>query len=127
MLLFLFAQLLLLVTFNRTFIFQMNFPNKNHTTTFSQLTEVCIVSLNCDCNCGGHIFIFICISTVHIISLCASFLSQVDERNKLACSPCMGAEAMGLNPIKAQNEKKKKRKKTPQSCTLFLQTVPATN
>ena len=40
--------------------------------------------------CDGHIIHFICIPAVHIISLCVSFLSRVDELHKLACSPCMG-------------------------------------
>ena len=33
---------------------------------------------------------FICIPAVHIISFCVSFLSRVDELNKLACLRCMG-------------------------------------
>ena len=33
---------------------------------------------------------FICISAVHIISFFDSFLSWVDELNKLAGSPCIG-------------------------------------
>ena len=32
---------------------------------------------------------FLCEKTVHVISFCVSFLSRVDELNKLACSQCM--------------------------------------
>ena len=38
---------------------------------------------------------FICIPTVHIISFCVSFLSGVDELNKLAGSQCMGLHSSG--------------------------------
>ena len=42
-------------------------------------------------NCDGHIFTdFICISAIHIISFSVSFLSWVDELNKLAGLHCMG-------------------------------------
>ena len=57
---------------------------------------------------------FICIPTVHIISFCVSFLSQVEELNKfwpasrvwdfiaqLAEHCIENAEAMGLNPVEA--------------------------
>ena len=57
---------------------------------------------------------FICIPAVHIISFCVSFLSRVDELNKLAGLQCMGlhssklvehcsanAEATGSNPVEA--------------------------
>ena len=36
------------------------------------------------------LFFFICIPAVHIISFGFSFLSRVDELNKLACLQCMG-------------------------------------
>ena len=38
---------------------------------------------------------FICIPAVHIISFCVSFLSRVDELNKLAGSQCMGLHSSG--------------------------------
>ena len=56
---------------------------------------------------------FICIPTVYIISFCVSFLSLVDELNKLVCLQCMvfiaqlvehrsaNAEATGSNPVEA--------------------------
>ena len=67
---------------------------------------------NCDSLQWSHIH-FICIPAVHIISFCVSFLSRVDELNKLAppsiwvfiaqlvehCS--VNAEATGSNPVEA--------------------------
>ena len=44
---------------------------------------------NCDSLRWSHIH-FICIPVVHIISFCVSFLSRVDELNKLAGLQCMG-------------------------------------
>ena len=69
----------------------------------------------CDYRCDGHIPAhFICIPAVHIISFCVSFLSRVDELNKLAGHQCMAlhssplvercsanAEATGSNPVEA--------------------------
>ena len=45
--------------------------------------------LNCDSLRWSHTH-FICIPAVHIISICVSFLSPVDELNKLAGLQCMG-------------------------------------
>ena len=45
--------------------------------------------LNCDSLRWSHTH-FICIPAVHIISLSISFLSRVDELNKLASLQCMG-------------------------------------
>ena len=45
--------------------------------------------LNCDSLRWSHTQ-FICIPAVHIISFSVSFLSRVDELNKLASLPCMG-------------------------------------
>ena len=45
--------------------------------------------LNCDSLRWSHTH-FICIPTVHIISFSVSFLSRVNELNKLASLPCMG-------------------------------------
>ena len=45
--------------------------------------------LNCDSLRWSHTH-FICIPAVHIISFCVSFLSRVDELNKLAGLQCMG-------------------------------------
>ena len=45
--------------------------------------------LNCDSLRWSHTH-FICIPTVHIISFSVSFLSRVDELNKLASLQCMG-------------------------------------
>ena len=51
--------------------------------------------LNCDSLRWSHIH-FICIPAVHIISFCfVSFLSQVDELNKLAGSQCIGLHSSG--------------------------------
>ena len=50
--------------------------------------------LNCDSLRWSHIP-FICIPAVHIISFCVSFLSRVDELNKLAGSQCMGLHSSG--------------------------------
>ena len=46
-------------------------------------------SLNCDSLRWSHTH-FICIPAVHIISFSVSFLSRVDELNKLAGLQCMG-------------------------------------
>ena len=68
--------------------------------------------LNCDSLRWSHTH-FICIPAVHIISFSVSFLSRVDEFNKLAGLQCMGlhssagehcsanAEATGSNPVEA--------------------------
>ena len=68
--------------------------------------------LNCDSLRWSHNH-FICIPAVHIISFSVSFLSRVDELNKLASLQCMGlhssagralqrhAEATGSNPVEA--------------------------
>ena len=45
--------------------------------------------LNCDSLRWSHTH-FICIPAVHIISFSVSFLSRVDELNKLASLQCMG-------------------------------------
>ena len=45
--------------------------------------------LNCDSLRWSHIH-FICIPAVHTISFSVSFLSRVDELNKLASLQCMG-------------------------------------
>ena len=45
--------------------------------------------LNCDSLRWSHTH-FIYIPAVHIISFCVSFLSRVDELNKLAGLQCMG-------------------------------------
>ena len=50
--------------------------------------------LNCDSLRWSHIH-FICIPAVHIISFCVSFLSRVDELNKLAGSQYMGLHSSG--------------------------------
>ena len=50
--------------------------------------------LNCDSLRWSHTH-FICIPAVHIISFCVSFLSRVDELNKLAGSQCMGLHSSG--------------------------------
>ena len=62
---------------------------------------------------AGQFIHFICIPVVHLISFCISFLSRVDELNKLAClhsawvliaqlvEHCSAmAEATGSNPVK---------------------------
>ena len=41
-------------------------------------------------NRDDHIIISFRIPAVHIISFCVSFLSRVDELNKLVCTQCMG-------------------------------------
>ena len=67
--------------------------------------------LNCDSLRWSHIH-FICIPAVHIILFCVSFLSRVDELNKLASLSSNGllpasslwvanAEATGSNPVEA--------------------------
>ena len=50
--------------------------------------------LNCDSLRWSHTH-FICIPSVHIISFCVSFLSRVDELNKLAGLQCMGLHSSG--------------------------------
>ena len=45
--------------------------------------------LNCDSLRWSHTHL-ICIPAVHIISISVSFLSRVDELNKLASLQCMG-------------------------------------
>ena len=50
--------------------------------------------LNCDSQRWSHTH-FICIPAVHIISFCVSFLSRVDELNKLAGLQCMGLHSSG--------------------------------
>ena len=50
--------------------------------------------LNCDSLRWSHTH-FICIPAVHIISFCVSFLSRVDELNKLAGLQCMGLHSSG--------------------------------
>ena len=50
--------------------------------------------LNCDSLQWSHTH-FICIPAVHIISFCVSFLSRVDELNKLAGLQCMGLHSSG--------------------------------
>ena len=50
--------------------------------------------VNCDSLRWSHIH-FICIPAVHIISFCVSFLSRVDELNKLAGLQCMGLHSSG--------------------------------
>ena len=71
-----------------------------------------IYCLNCDSLRWSHTH-FICIPAVHIILFSVSFLSRVDELNKLACLQYMGlhssagralranAEATGSNPVEA--------------------------
>ena len=44
---------------------------------------------------------FTCTYAVHIISFCISFLSRVEELNKLACSFTTNAEDTGSNPVEA--------------------------
>ena len=50
--------------------------------------------LNCHSLRWSHLH-FICIPAVHIISFCVSFLSRVDELNKLAGLQCMGLHRSG--------------------------------
>ena len=50
--------------------------------------------LNCDSLRWSHTH-FICIPAAHIISFCVSFLSRVDELNKLAGLQCMGLHSSG--------------------------------
>ena len=50
--------------------------------------------LNCDSLRWPHTH-FICIPAIHIISFCVSFLSRVDELNKLAGLLCMGLHNSG--------------------------------
>ena len=77
---------------------------------------------NCDSLRWWHIH-FICIPAVHIISFCVSFLSRVDELNKLACSQCMhGSSQLSWKSTAAQTQRPwvqipLKRKKT------FFQTI----
>ena len=58
--------------------------------------------LNCNClNCDSLRWShtrFIYIPAVHIISFSVSFLSRVDELNKLASLQCMGSVPSALNP-----------------------------
>ena len=51
--------------------------------------------LNCDSLRWSHTH-FICIPAVHIISFNVSFLSRVDELNKLASLQCMGLHSSAL-------------------------------
>ena len=53
-----------------------------------------VALLNCDSLRWSHTH-FICIPAVHIISFCVSFLSRVDELNKLAGLQCMGLHSSG--------------------------------
>ena len=55
---------------------------------FSGCFAIAEIAITCSCE-GQHDLHFIRIPAVHIISLSVSLLSQVDELNKLACSPCM--------------------------------------
>ena len=57
--------------------------------------------LNCDSLRWSHIH-FICIPTVHIISFCDSFLSRVDELNKLACLQCMGLHSSAVRTLQRE-------------------------
>ena len=69
---------------------RVRIPLKAGKTPFFGLLRNC---LNCDSIAiqlrWSHIH-FICIPAVHIIPFCVSFLSRVDELNKLACPQCMG-------------------------------------
>ena len=81
-------------------------------TIFFWLLCNCL-KINCD-STAMVTYLFHCIPAVHIISFCDSFLSQIDELNKLACLQCMvfiaqlvehgsvNAEAMHLNPVEAK-------------------------
>ena len=52
---------------------------------------------NClNCNSTAMVtYSFLCIPAVHIVSSCVSFLSRVQELNKLACPQCMGLHGSG--------------------------------
>ena len=64
----------------------------NHRGELTIFFQAILQLLKLRFNCDGHIYDihFICIPAVHIISFCVSFLSRVDELNKLACFQCMG-------------------------------------
>ena len=59
--------------------------------------------LNCDSLRWSH-FYFICIPAVHIISFCVSFLSRVDELNKLAGSQSVGLHSSASRALQREHK-----------------------
>ena len=64
--------------------------------------------LNCDSLRWSHTH-FICIPAVHIISFSVSFLSQVDELNKLASLQCMGLHSSAGRALQALTQRPRVR------------------
>ena len=76
---------------------------KTHTLEAGQF-----IKLNCDSLRWSHTH-FIRIPVVHIISFCVSFLSRVDELNKLAGLQCMGLHSSGWQSTAALTQRPRAR------------------